>query len=94
VVRHGLRVLKNIMHFEGWQGELEEARVEVGFEALSCNPTEGVTILMNCSKASPAIFIKKLSADAGKIETLEALLESHKADSTKIIEMLTTYYSS
>lgn len=31
VVRYGLRVLKNIMYFEGWQNELEEARVEVGF---------------------------------------------------------------
>jgi hypothetical protein len=94
VVRHGLRVLKNIMHFEGWEGELEEARVEVGFETLGSSPADGLTILVGCSKTNPTIFIKKLSADPRKIETLEMLLESHKGDSTKIIEMLTTYYSS
>jgi hypothetical protein len=94
VVRHGLRVLKNIMYFEEWQGELEDARVEVGFQTLTNHPAEGVKILVGCSKNNPDIFIKKLNEDAKKIEILETLLESQKSESTKIIEMLTTYYSS
>lgn len=68
--------------------------MEVGFLTLTTNPAEGVKILVGCSKNNPQIFIKKLNEDPKKIEILETLLESQKSESTKIIEMLTTYYSS
>ena len=94
VVRYELRILENIMQFEGWQHDLEEARVEVGFETLQTKPVEGIYILSNCSKAQPAIFIKKLSECPTKIKILEDLLGDKTIESIKIIEMLTIFYNS
>lgn len=73
---------------------MEEARVEVGFETLQTKSAEGISILSNCSKAQPAIFIKKLSENPTKIQILEDLLEDKTIESIKIIEMLTIFYNS
>lgn len=69
-VKYKLKVLGNIMHFRGWEGQLEEARIEVGFEILKTNPKEGVDILSNCSKIQASTFISKLDRDANKINIL------------------------
>lgn len=61
VVRYKLRVFNNIMVWEGWAGLLEQAKVEVGFDALKDRPSEGIKILYECSNNNRTLFVRMLS---------------------------------
>jgi hypothetical protein len=61
VVRYKIRIFNNIMVWMGWTSELEEAKIEVGFETLKSNPNEGVKLLYDCAKLSKKVFVSKLS---------------------------------
>ena len=74
VVRHKLRVFNNIMVWMNWTTSLEEAKVEVGFETLGSNVSEGIKLLYTCATQSRQVFVSKLSQNSEYISQLEDLL--------------------
>lgn len=80
------------MLLEGWSGELESAKVDVGFETTKENLEQGIQLLNDCVQSNPSMFVNKLSADLTKVAQLEDLLTTGK-NHEAILNMLTTYYA-
>ena len=94
VVRYKLRVFNNIMVWEGWVDELEQAKVEVGFDALRDRPSEGIRILYECSSNNRSLFVKMLSEREEYIARLEDMLSQNETQDNMLLEMLNIFYES
>lgn len=92
VVRHKLRVFGNIMVAEKWWQEMEEAKIDVGFETVKDNPQEGIRILYDCATKKKEIFVRKLASKERLIAQLEDLLGTKDVKEELILEMLNIYY--
>ena len=77
-----------------WTDDLQQAKIDVGFETLKSNPNEGVKLLYDSACNSQEVFVKKLAKDNGFIEQLESLLGQKDVKENPILEMLNIYYGS
>lgn len=61
VVRHKLRIFKNIMIWMKWTNQLEESKIEVGFETLGNQANQGIDLLYTSATQSRQVFVSKLA---------------------------------
>jgi hypothetical protein len=53
-----------------WTNELEDSKIEVGFETLRSNPNEGIRLLYDCATQYRQVFVSKLSQNNDFISEL------------------------